>query len=94
MTHTSPPAEGEAQAILLRAEAEAEALRIVSSEIANNPSLIPYLYVQNLSDNVNIALVPSNSPFLFDFAGLTDSLGTTTNALPEPTPRPTSSDDE
>jgi prohibitin 2 len=63
-------AEGEAQAIVLRAQAEAEALRLVSEQIAANPSLIQYLYVQNLSDNVNIALVPANSPFLFDFNSL------------------------
>jgi prohibitin 2 len=65
-------AEGEAQSIILRAQAEAEALRLVSEQIAANPSLIQYLYVQNLSDNVNIALVPSNSPFLFDFQSLAE----------------------
>lgn len=66
-------ARGEAQSIVIRAEAEAEALRLVSEQIAANPNLIQYLYVQNLSDNVNIALVPSNSPFLFDFASLGDA---------------------
>ncbi|MBI5667404.1 MAG: prohibitin family protein [Chloroflexi bacterium] len=63
-------AEGQAQATILQAQAEAEALRLVSEQIAANPTLIQYLYVQNLSDNVNIALVPSNSPFLFDFSSL------------------------
>lgn len=66
-------AEGEAQAIVLRAQAEAEALRLVSEQIAANPSLIQYLYVQNLSDNVNIALVPADSPFLFDFNSLAEA---------------------
>jgi regulator of protease activity HflC (stomatin/prohibitin superfamily) len=63
-------AEGDAQAIVLRAKAQAEALRLVSQQIAANPSLIQYLYVQNLSKNISIALVPSNSPFLFDFNSL------------------------
>lgn len=63
-------ATGEAESIILRATAEAEALRVVSEEIAKNPMLIQYLYVQNLSDNVSIALVPSNTPFLFDLGGL------------------------
>lgn len=63
-------AEGEAQSIILRAQAEAEALRLVSEQIAANPSLIQYQYVQNLSDNVQLMMVPSNSPFLFDFASL------------------------
>jgi regulator of protease activity HflC (stomatin/prohibitin superfamily) len=63
-------AEGEAQAIVLRAQAQAEALRLVSEQIAANPSLIQYEYIQNLADNINVALVPSNSPFLFDFNSL------------------------
>jgi regulator of protease activity HflC (stomatin/prohibitin superfamily) len=65
-------ARGEAEATVIRAQAEAEALRLVSEQIAANPSLIQYEYVQNLSDNVNIALVPSNSPFLFDFDSLAE----------------------
>lgn len=89
-------AEGEAQAIVLRAQAEAEALRLVSEQIAANPSLIQYLYVQNLSDNVNIALVPANSPFLFDFNSLAEAdAGFSAPAVPqttlptaEPTPTP------
>jgi regulator of protease activity HflC (stomatin/prohibitin superfamily) len=63
-------AEGEAQAIVLRAQAQAEALRLVSEQIAANPSLIQYEYIQTLADNINLALVPSNSPFLFDFESL------------------------
>ncbi len=65
-------AEGEAQAIVLRAQAQAEALRLVSEQLAANPSLIQYEYIQQLADNIQLALVPSNSPFLFDF----DSLAT------------------
>lgn len=63
-------AEGDAQAIVLRAQAQAEALRLVSEQIAANPSLIQYEYIQNLADNINLALVPTNSPFLFDFNSL------------------------
>jgi len=65
-------AEGEARSIVLKAAAEAEGLRLVSEQIAANPSLIQYQYIQNLSDNVNVALAPTNSPFLFDFASLAD----------------------
>jgi regulator of protease activity HflC (stomatin/prohibitin superfamily) len=63
-------ARGEAEAIQIRAAAEAQALQLVSQQIAANPSLIQYLYVQNLSDNVSLMLVPTNSPFLFDFNSL------------------------
>jgi regulator of protease activity HflC (stomatin/prohibitin superfamily) len=64
-------AQGEAQSIILRSQAQAEALRLVSEQIAANPNLIQYQYIQNLADNVRIMLVPSNSPFLFDFNQLT-----------------------
>lgn len=63
-------AQGDAQAIVLKAQAQAKALELVSEQIAANPSLIQYEYIQNLSDNINMALVPANSPFLFDFNSL------------------------
>jgi regulator of protease activity HflC (stomatin/prohibitin superfamily) len=101
---TIAEAEGEARSIILRAEAEAEALRLVSEQIAANPALIQYQYVQNLSDNINLALVPSNTPFLFDFNALTaqanpdfvaptvpettDTFTTPPEVVPEETPTP------
>lgn len=63
-------AEGQAQATVLQARAEAEALRLVSEQIAANPTLIQYQYIQTLADNIRLALVPSNSPFLFDFESI------------------------
>ena len=63
-------AQGEAQSIVLKAQAEAEALRLVSQQIAANPALIQYQYIQKLSDKIQLALVPANGPFLFDFADL------------------------
>lgn len=65
-------AEGVAQATVLQAVAQAEALRLVSEQIAANPSLIQYEYVQRLAGNIQLALVPSNSPFLFDFNSLAE----------------------
>lgn len=95
-------AQGEAQAIVLRAQAEAEALRLVSEQIAANPSLIQYQYIQSLADNINLALIPSNSPFLFDFNQLMEANPNfvapavpenslqdfSQQATPEPTPEP------
>lgn len=66
-------AQGEAESIILRAQAEAEALRLVSEQIAANPVLIQYQYIQTLADNVSLALIPSNSPFLFDLQALLDN---------------------
>jgi regulator of protease activity HflC (stomatin/prohibitin superfamily) len=63
-------ARGEAEAIRVRAAAQADALRLISEQIAANPMLIQYEYIQKLADNINMALIPSNSPFLFDFDSL------------------------
>ena len=59
-----------------------------------NPGLIQYLYVQNLSDNVSIALVPANSPFLFNMSDLATANPNFTppaapqQVTPTATPRP------
>jgi regulator of protease activity HflC (stomatin/prohibitin superfamily) len=83
-------AQGDAQSIILRAQAQAEALRLVSEQIAANPALIQYLYVQNLSKNISIALVPSNSPFLFDFNSLAKANPNfSAPTVPTPNPLPT-----
>ena len=66
-------ARGRANARLIEAQAEAQALRVISDQIAANPNLIQYLYVANLSDNVSFALLPANAPFIFsvdDFTNL------------------------
>lgn len=81
-------AEGEAQSIILRAQAQAEALRLVSEQIAANPSLIQYEYIQNLSDNVNLVLVPANSPFLFDLESITNAAQSGTQLTPPEVPAP------
>ena len=65
-------ARGRANARLIEAVAEAEALRVISDQIAANPNLIQYLYVANLSDNVTFALLPSNSPFIFNVDDFVD----------------------
>jgi regulator of protease activity HflC (stomatin/prohibitin superfamily) len=65
-------AQGQAQSVILNAQAQAEALRLISEQIAANPMLIQYEYIQNLSDKVSLALIPSNSPFLFDFNSIAD----------------------
>ncbi len=65
-------ARGRANARLIEAHAEAEALRVISDQIAANPNLIQYLYVANLSDNVTFALLPSNSPFIFNVDDFVD----------------------
>lgn len=75
-------ARGNAESVRINAEAEAAALDLVSKQLAENPSLIQYRYIENLSDNVQLILVPSNSPFLFDMQSLTDMAKPAVEATP------------
>lgn len=66
-------AEGEGQAIEIRAEAQAEANRLIGQSLSQE--VIQFTAVQNLSDNIQIALIPSGAGILVDPATL---VGTTT----------------
>lgn len=59
-------AKGAADARLIQAEAEAKALSEIAASLKDNPDLIQYTYVQKLGPNVQVMLVPSNSPYLFN----------------------------
>ena len=63
-------AQGEADARLIQAEAEAKALEMIASVLKANPDLLTYQYITKLSPNVQVMLVPSESPFLFTIPGL------------------------
>jgi regulator of protease activity HflC (stomatin/prohibitin superfamily) len=82
-------AEGRAQAILVEAKAQAEALRTLGESLKVNPDLLQYVYVQKLSDDVNVMLVPSNSPYLLNVPGLSGSGSTNSVAPIIPTAVPT-----
>jgi regulator of protease activity HflC (stomatin/prohibitin superfamily) len=78
-------ARGEADAAKIRAEGEAEALRLINEQLSQNPLLIQWRYVENLSDNVQVILIPSNSPYLFDLQQLIAS--SSSGATPPPAPK-------
>jgi regulator of protease activity HflC (stomatin/prohibitin superfamily) len=58
--------KGAAEARLIQAEAEAKSLALIADALKDNPDLIQYTYVQKLGGNVQVMLVPSNSPYLFN----------------------------
>jgi len=69
-------AQGRATANLIEAEVQAQALELIGASLQTSDDLLQYYYVQNLADNVNVMLVPANSPFLFplpDVEGLNSS---------------------
>lgn len=65
-------AQAEAEAIKINAEAQATALQQIGDALKTNPDLLEYTYVEKLSDNVEIMLVPGTSPYLFNLPGLTE----------------------
>lgn len=64
-------ARGRADAVVIAAEGEAEGLRLINEQLAQNPLLLQWSYIENLSDDIEIVIIPSNSPYLFDLQSLT-----------------------
>ncbi len=58
-------AEGDAKARIIQAQAEAEALQVIAQVLAENPDLLTYEYIQKLSPNVEVMFLPNNAPFIF-----------------------------
>lgn len=57
-------AEGQADARVIQAEAEAKALALIAQMIKENPDLLTYQYISKLAPNVQVMLVPSNAPYI------------------------------
>ncbi|MCR4408459.1 MAG: SPFH domain-containing protein [Anaerolineae bacterium] len=57
-------AEGIKDAAITQAEGEAEALRLISDALAKNPNLLTYRYIEKLSPNIRVIILPSGTPFI------------------------------
>jgi regulator of protease activity HflC (stomatin/prohibitin superfamily) len=57
-------AKGEAEARLIQAEAEAKALEYIANVLRQNPLLLQYEYIQKISPNISVMLLPNDNPFL------------------------------
>ena len=69
-------ASGEAEATLLKADAQAKALKLISESLNNEPQLLTYEYINKLSPNIRVMLVPNNSPLMLPLPDL-EQLDTT-----------------
>jgi regulator of protease activity HflC (stomatin/prohibitin superfamily) len=87
-------ARGRAQAILLEAQAQAEALKLIAEALAQNPDLLTYEYIDKLSPNIRVMLVPNNAPLILPLPDLsegitqTETLTATLPITPTVTPTP------
>lgn len=62
-------AQGDAEARLIQAEAEAQALAMLADAIGQNPDVLTLEYIQKLSPNIQVMLVPTDNPFLLPLPG-------------------------
>ncbi len=67
-------AQGEADARLIQAKAEATALELINNVIQGKPDLLTYQYISKLGPEIDVMLLPNDSPFLFPLP----DIGTTT----------------
>lgn len=70
-------AEGRAAAILFEAQAQAEALRLINDLLMQNPDLLTYRYIDKLSPNIRVMLVPSETPLILPLPDLDGSVTAT-----------------
>ena len=71
-------AQGKADARIIEAEAEAQAMQLIAEVLRNNPNLLNYQYITKLGEDIQVMLVPSDSPFILPFPQTNGSGGTTT----------------
>jgi prohibitin 2 len=70
-------AQGDADSVRIRAEGEAAALQLINEQLKQNPLLLQWRYIEQLGDNVQLVIIPSNSPYLFDLQSLINQGGVT-----------------
>jgi regulator of protease activity HflC (stomatin/prohibitin superfamily) len=63
-------AEGRADAIEIEAQAQAAALKLIGAALTQNEDLVTYHYVDKLSPNIRVMLVPNTSPLILPLAEL------------------------
>jgi regulator of protease activity HflC (stomatin/prohibitin superfamily) len=68
-------AQAKATATVLQARADAEALRLINQALQRDPSLLQYRYIDKLSPNIRVMLLPNNTPLLLPLPDLTGDFG-------------------
>lgn len=75
-------AEGVKTSAIVRAQGEAESLRLINEQIGKNENLLVYRYIEKLAPNVNVMLLPSSSPFMINLEQLKGSATSPQNPTP------------
>ncbi|HAY85796.1 MAG TPA: hypothetical protein DCY42_13020 [Chloroflexi bacterium] len=67
-------AEAEAEARLIQAQAEAQALELLGQVLAANPEVLQLQYIEKISPNISVMLLPGDNPFLLPLPDATQSV--------------------
>lgn len=77
-------ASANARAIEIEAQARANGLKLIADALAVDDQLLTYSYIEKLSPNVNVMLLPNDAPFLFPLPEIGPTItDTVSSMLPE-----------
>lgn len=83
-------ARADADAVRIRAESEANALTIISNTLQSNRMLLSYRYIDKLSPQLRVMMVPNNTPFFMNLPLLDDPVTTAPTTISTPRIAPSS----
>jgi prohibitin 2 len=75
-------AEAQATAAVVKAEADAKALKLIADALKDNKNLLLYRYIEKLSPNIRVMLVPNGNQYILPIPDITG------DATEIPTPMP------
>jgi regulator of protease activity HflC (stomatin/prohibitin superfamily) len=75
-------AEAQATATVVKAEADAKALKLIADALKDNKNLLLYRYIEKLSPNIRVMLVPNGSQYILPIPDITGE----TTEVPTPIP--------
>ena len=82
-------AKADADAVLIKAKMEAEAIRLTADALKQNKDVLTYEYINKLSPNVRVMLVPNNAPYMLPLPDVNDDTSASpVSATRAPTPSP------
>jgi prohibitin 1 len=75
-------AEAQATAAVVKAEADAKALKLIADALKDNKNLLLYRYIEKLSPNIRVMLVPNGNQYILPIPDITGE----TTEVPQPVP--------
>lgn len=82
-------AEGRAQAVKIEAEAQARAFEMVGEALKTNSDLLTHEYIEKISPNIKVMLLPNDTPLILPMPELEDGITSKQQAVTSDTILPT-----